>query len=55
MPLIVAHSGVFRVLCATLDILDVEMPVMNGMPQRFVPLAEGGWQVEQLRPAARDL
>lgn len=55
VPLIVAHSGVFRVLCAALDILDVEMPVLNGIPQRFVPLAEGGWQVEQLRPAARDL
>ena len=46
VPLIVAHSGVFRVLCRTLHIVDVKMPVSNGLPQRFVPLAEGGWRVE---------
>jgi broad specificity phosphatase PhoE len=47
VPLIVAHSGVFRVLCRTLSIVDVKMPVSNGLPQRFVPLAEGGWRVEK--------
>jgi probable phosphoglycerate mutase len=48
VPLIVAHSGIFRVLCATLRIVDVAMPVSNALPQRFVPLADGGWRVEQL-------
>jgi broad specificity phosphatase PhoE len=47
VPLIVAHSGVFRVLCQTLSIVDVKMPVSNGLPQRFVPLAGGGWRLEQ--------
>jgi probable phosphoglycerate mutase len=48
VPLIVAHSGVFRVLCRTLEIVDVHMPVSNALPQRFVPLAEGGWRVGSL-------
>jgi probable phosphoglycerate mutase len=48
VPLIVAHSGVFRVLCRTLEIVDVEMPVANALPQRFVPLPEGGWRIERL-------
>jgi probable phosphoglycerate mutase len=47
VPLIVAHSGVFRVLCQTLNIVDVKMPVSNALPQRFVPLGEGGWRVER--------
>jgi broad specificity phosphatase PhoE len=48
VPLIVAHAGVFRVLCRTLEIVDVEMPVSNALPQRLVPLAQGGWRLEQL-------
>jgi hypothetical protein len=47
VPLIVAHSGVFRVLCRTLDIVETESPVANAMPLRFVPLADGGWKMEQ--------
>ena len=47
VPLIVAHAGVFRVLVRTLKIVDVELPVSNGLPQRFVPVAEGGWRVEK--------
>jgi probable phosphoglycerate mutase len=47
VPVIVAHSGVFRVLCATLNIVDVAMPVTNGLPQLVVPLAGGGWRLEQ--------
>ena len=45
VPVIVAHSGVFRVLCRTLNIVDVEMPVTNGLPQHFAPLAGGGWRL----------
>ncbi len=40
VPLIVAHSGVFRVLCGTLNVVDVQMPISNGLPQRFMPLVE---------------
>jgi broad specificity phosphatase PhoE len=47
VPLIVAHSGVFRVLCRTLDIVESDAPVGNALPLRFVPLAEGGWRLEE--------
>src|SRR5688572_31196699 len=36
VPLIVAHSGVFRVLCRTLDIVETEGPVANALPLKFV-------------------
>jgi probable phosphoglycerate mutase len=48
VPLIVAHSGVFRVMCRTLDIVDARMPVPNGCPHRFIPLPRGAWRLEQL-------
>lgn len=44
-PLIVAHSGVFRVLCRTLNIVETEGPVANCLPLRFEPVA-GGWKLE---------
>jgi hypothetical protein len=47
VPLVVAHSGVFRVLCRTLDIVEAEAPVANAIPLRFVPLAKGGWKLEE--------
>jgi probable phosphoglycerate mutase len=47
VPLIVAHSGVFRVLCRTLDIVETEGPVANALPLHFVPLPEGGWRMEE--------
>jgi probable phosphoglycerate mutase len=46
VPLVVAHSGIFRVLCRTLDIAEPEGPVTNAWPLRFLPLAEGGWRME---------
>jgi len=46
VPLIVAHSGVFRVLCRTLELADTEAPVTNALPLRFTPLAGGGWKME---------
>ena len=49
LPLIVAHSGVFRVLCRTLNIVETEGPVANALPLHFVPLAEGGWKLEPAR------
>ena len=45
VPLIVAHSGVFRVLCRTLAIVESEGPVANCLPLRFEPVADG-WKVE---------
>ncbi|MGZ9013948.1 MAG: histidine phosphatase family protein [Burkholderiales bacterium] len=47
VPLIVAHSGVFRVLCRKLAIIEAEAPVTNALPLRFVPLPEGRWRVER--------
>lgn len=48
VPLIVAHSGVFRMLCNTLEIVQTDGPVGNALPLRFVPLPEGGWKVENV-------
>jgi broad specificity phosphatase PhoE len=45
-PLVVAHLGVFRVLCHTLRIVHTEGSVANALPLRFVPLAAGGWILE---------
>ena len=45
VPLIVAHSGVFRVLCHTLEIVRTEGPVSNALPLRFAPLPGGGWEL----------
>ena len=46
VPLIVAHSGVFRVLCRTLDIVESEGPVANCLPLKLVPLGGGAWKLE---------
>lgn len=46
VPLVVAHSGVFRVLCRTLDIVEAEAPVANALPLRFVPVQDR-WRVEE--------
>jgi probable phosphoglycerate mutase len=46
VPLIVAHSGVFRVLCRTLAIVETEGPVANALPVRLAPRPEGGWKAE---------
>ena len=47
-PLVVAHSGVYRVLCRTLDIPESGEPVANATPVRFLPLStpDTGWQIE---------
>jgi probable phosphoglycerate mutase len=50
VPLIVGHSGVFRVLCHVLDIVQTEAPVTNALPLRFSPLAQG-WKLEPLARA----
>ncbi|MBX9810162.1 MAG: histidine phosphatase family protein [Burkholderiales bacterium] len=50
-PLIVAHSGVFRVLCRTLGIAEPEAPVANCQPVRFVPPDDkqrAAWRFEVL-------
>jgi 2,3-bisphosphoglycerate-dependent phosphoglycerate mutase len=53
VPLIVAHSGVFRVLCRTLNIVEAEAPVANCLPLRFEPVADG-WKVEDACAKGRD-
>ena len=45
VPLIVAHSGVFRVLCRTLAIVETEAPVTNALPLRLEPHPDGGWKL----------
>ena len=47
-PLIVGHSGVFRVLCRTLAIVETEAPIANALPLRFEPLQDKGWKLTQL-------
>lgn len=47
VPLVVAHSGVFRVLCHTLTIVAQEAPVSNAAPLRFEP-QEQGWRLVPL-------
>lgn len=42
--LVVAHSGVCRVLRRHLGVDDGEGPVPHGLPLRFEPLAGGGWR-----------
>jgi probable phosphoglycerate mutase len=37
-PLIVGHSGVFRVLCRSVGIMEASAPVANALPLRFEPL-----------------
>jgi probable phosphoglycerate mutase len=49
-PLIVAHSGTFRVLCRTLEVFETEAPVANALPLRFTKLPQG-WRIEPLGPA----
>jgi probable phosphoglycerate mutase len=53
VPLVVAHSGIFRVLCRTLDIAEPEGPVMNALPLRFLPSTEGGWRMEPVDGPSR--
>ena len=49
VPLIVGHSGVFRVLCRTLSIPEAEAPIGNALPLRFELPPEGGWRLAPLR------
>lgn len=44
VPLVVAHSGVFRVLCRSLAIVETQAPVANALPLRFEPHPQG-WQL----------
>ena len=47
VPLIVGHSGVFRVICRALALEASREPVTNAMPLRVVP-AGRGWTLETL-------
>jgi probable phosphoglycerate mutase len=50
LPLIVAHSGVYRVLCRTLRLPEPEEPIGNCTPLRFLPPAPGFsvWHIETI-------
>jgi probable phosphoglycerate mutase len=50
VPLIVAHSGIYRVLCRALRLAEPESPVDNCTPLRFLPPAPGFnvWRVEPI-------
>jgi probable phosphoglycerate mutase len=50
VPLVVAHSGVFRVLCRTLDIAESHGPIANCQPIRFVPpdARHAAWRLDLL-------
>jgi len=52
VPLIVGHSGVYRVLCRILGVIEPATPVANAQPVRFVPPATGAasWTVEMVTP-----
>jgi len=47
-PLIVSHSGVFRVLCRTLGIAESATPVTNARPVRLIPpdQVHKTWRIE---------
>ncbi|MGH8616203.1 MAG: histidine phosphatase family protein [Burkholderiales bacterium] len=47
-PLVVSHSGVYRVLCRTLAIPESREPVANATPVRFLPPSApgAGWQID---------
>ena len=48
IPLVVAHSGVYRVLCRSLAVPETREPVANATPVRFLPPAAPGaaWQIQ---------
>ena len=48
-PLVVAHSGVFRVLCRALQISAPAAPIDNALPLRLTPPATAGapWLLER--------
>jgi probable phosphoglycerate mutase len=48
MPLIVAHSGTFRVLGAWLDLPPQDSPVPNSLPLLFDRSADGRWHCNAL-------
>ena len=51
-PLVVAHSGVFRVLSRLLGVAETAAPVTNAQPVRFMPPAANAsvWSAELLPP-----
>jgi probable phosphoglycerate mutase len=54
VPLIVGHSGVFRVLCRTLGILESAAPVENALPLRFLPPNGGAWTLLPITNTGHD-
>jgi len=48
LPLIVAHSGTFRVLGEWLGLPPQAAPVQNALPLLFTPATDGRWQISLL-------
>lgn len=46
LPLVVAHSGTFRILSEWLQLPQQAAPVANGLPLRCTPAADGGWNIQ---------
>ena len=46
LPLIVAHSGVFRVLCGLLRLTPVESRIENARPVLITPDGEDRWRID---------
>lgn len=50
-PLVVGHSGIFRVLCRTLGVRESAAPVANALPLHFTPEPSGAWTLSPLTTA----
>jgi broad specificity phosphatase PhoE len=48
LPLIVAHSGVFRVLCGLLRLIPLESRIENARPVLITPNGTDRWQIEAM-------
>jgi glucosyl-3-phosphoglycerate phosphatase len=48
LPLIVAHSGVFRVLCGLLRLMPLESRIENARPVLITPVGKDRWQIEAM-------
>lgn len=48
LPLVVAHSGIFRVLCDLLELPQQDKPVANSLPLLVKPNTAGAWTLEPL-------
>jgi probable phosphoglycerate mutase len=48
LPVVAAHSGVWRVLCRLVGIQAAQAPIGNALPMRISPSPSGGWRVDSV-------